>query len=101
VVVRSAVFTWKDLAQVKALRTLAGVCMLLMTRFGSSLQEDQQLLASELQGSAPLSQDLQQAIRFRMEKKKLVAGVLRLISETIQVCGLFLRIIRALCHMFP
>jgi hypothetical protein len=87
--------------QVRALRTLAGVCMLLITRFGTTLQEDEQLLASDQQGSAPLLPDLRQAICFRMEKKKVVAGVLRLISETIQVCALFFKVVWALCHRFP
>jgi hypothetical protein len=69
--------------QVKALRLLAGVTALLLTRFTTNLEEDRRLLQDGAEGFQ--SADVRMAVQFRMEKKQVLSELLQDIGHRIRV----------------
>ena len=71
--------------QVRALRLLAGVCLLALNRFPTSLTEDEQLLTSGLSGpNGALTPDRLLAISFRAEKKRAAQDALKSLTDTLK-----------------
>ena len=83
-------------AELAALKTLSGLCAIVLSSFQGSLEDDAQLLAAAQQaqqaqeaaaaaaGQQPagqLSDDQQLAVRFRMDKKALLLQALSAIAE--------------------
>lgn len=73
-------------AQVRALRTSAALCTMLLSQWSSLPQEDQQTLSLGLDSAGqPLSSDMKLAIQFRLQKKRLLLQAVNAISKQIQV----------------
>ncbi len=68
-------------AQVKALRMLAGVAAMLLTRFPTTLEQDRRAL-EDPGGLAP---DVRAAVQFRAEKKAVLSEALQDIAHRIRV----------------
>ena len=66
-------------AQVRALRMLTGLGALLLARFGTSLAQDAELL------EAAAAEDVRMALRFRMEKKRLLSSFLQDVAARMKV----------------
>ena len=66
-------------AQVRALRMLTGLGALLLARFGTTAQADAELAA------AATADDVALALRFRMEKKRLLASFLQDVAGRMKV----------------
>ena len=72
--------------QVRALRTIAAMCTMLLSQWSSLPQEDQQALSLGLDSAGqPLSNDMKLAVQFRLEKKCLLLQAINEISKQIQV----------------
>ena len=72
--------------QVRALRTTAALCTMLLSQWSSLPQEDQQTLSLGLDSAGqPLSDDMKLAIQFRLQKKSLLLQAVNKISKQIQV----------------
>lgn len=76
---------WLRPVQVKALKTLAGVSVLLLSQFESTVDEDRMLLEGGVarDGDA-LSVEMQLAVRFRMAKKQLLLDAINDLQRRIQ-----------------
>lgn len=73
-------------AQVRTLRTLAAICTISLSQFSSVAPEDQQMLKLGVDASGqPLSHELQLAVQFRLEKKRLLLHAVNEIGKQIQV----------------
>jgi len=72
--------------QVRALRTIAAICTMLLSQWSSVPQEDQQALSLGMDSAGlPLSSDMKLAMQFRLEKKRLLLHAVNEISKQIQV----------------
>lgn len=84
-------------AELAALKTLSGLCAIVLSSFQGSLEDDAQLLKGAAaqqaqqasaeggpQPAAQLSDDQQLAVRFRMDKKALLLQALSAIAERTQ-----------------
>ena len=72
--------------QVRALRTAAALCTMLLSQWSSLPQEDQQTLSLGLDSAGqPLSDDMKLAMQFRLQKKRLLLQAVNEISKQIQV----------------
>ena len=72
--------------QVRALRTTAALCTMLLSQWSSLPQEDQQTLSLGLDSAGqPLSNDMKLATQFRLQKKRLLLQAVNEISKQIQV----------------
>lgn len=65
------------------LRTLSGVCLLALAQLPGSEEDDVALLQKGI-GGAPISSDVQLAIRFRLEKKRLLTCAARALAARLQ-----------------
>jgi hypothetical protein len=75
--------------QVRALRTIAAICTMLLSQWSSVPQEDQQALSLGMDSAGlPLSSDMKLAMQFRLEKKRLLLHAVNEISKQIQVSKL-------------
>ncbi len=75
--------------QVRALRTIAAICTMLLSQWSSVPQEDQQALSLGMDSAGlPLSSDMKLAMQFRLEKKRLLLHAVNEISKQIQVSNL-------------
>lgn len=71
--------------EVRALRTIAAMCTMLLSQWSSLPQEDQQALSLGLDSAGqPLSKDMKLAVQFRLEKKCLLLQAINEISKQIQ-----------------
>ena len=74
------------LVQIRALRLLAGVCLVALNRFETSLTDDEQTLSAGLRGpNGALTPDMLLAISFRAEKKRIVQDGLKSLTTTLKV----------------
>jgi hypothetical protein len=75
--------------EVAALRTLAGLCAVLLSQFATDAEGDSAMLRSGLDTGTghALSSDEQLAVRFRLEKKRLLAAATAALSERLKVLG--------------
>lgn len=72
--------------QVRALRTIAAICTMLLSQWSSVPQEDQEALSLGMDSAGlPLSSDMKLAMQFRLEKKCLLLHAVNEISKQIQV----------------
>ncbi len=84
--------------QAASLRTLLGVCSILLSNFKTSLEDDQALLgagssssssscssSSSGGGAEPLGEELRMAVQFRSEKKRVVLRAIRAISKRVDI----------------
>lgn len=78
-------------AQVKALRMVAGVAAMLLTRFPTTLEQDRRALAGGPEGGPELPPDVRAAVQLRAEKKAVLSEVLQDIGHRIRV--------RPSCHL--
>lgn len=67
--------------QVKALRMLAGMAAMLLTRFPTTLEQDRRAL----EDPGDLALDVRAAVHFRAEKKAVLSEVLQDIAHRIRV----------------
>ena len=75
--------------QVRALRTIAAVCTLLLSQWSSVPQEDQEALSLGMDSAGqPLSSDMKLAMQFRLGKKRLLLHTVSEISKQIQASSL-------------
>jgi hypothetical protein len=70
--------------QVAALRALSGLCAIALSRFSTTLQDDERALAAGAAGGAA-AQDAELALRFRMGKKRLLLGALGTLGQRVKV----------------
>ena len=74
--------------QLRALRTLAAVCTLVLGQFPGVPSEDEHQLATGLgTDGQPLSQEMQLALRFRMGKKRVLLQAIAAIADQVKVSG--------------
>ena len=66
--------------ELAALRTIIGLCMLILQNFPTNITEDAALLKEGVSG---ISEEL--AIRFRMEKKSVIVNVMREMSNRVKL----------------
>lgn len=92
------------LCQVAALRTLTGLCVIALSQFSTSLQDDEAALAAgaagaegaaaggeqqqEGQQAQQLSPDMQLALQFRIDKKRLLSEAVDVLAARIKVSSL-------------
>ena len=77
---------WLVWLQVRALRTLAAVCTISLSQFSSVAPEDLEMLKLGMDSSGqPVSPEMNLALQFRLEKKKLLLHTVNEISKQIQV----------------
>ena len=62
---------------------LTGTAALLLARFGTSLQQDAELLGAAGEGTLP--RDVRAAVAFRAEKKRLLSDFLQDLAGRLQV----------------
>jgi Rubisco LSMT substrate-binding len=72
-------------AQIEALKTVVGVATLVLAQFRTSIQDDVDLLRGEEATPQAVPLDLRQAVRFRLEKKKLLNQFLQHLAGAIKV----------------
>ncbi|DBA78760.1 hypothetical protein WJX77_011196 [Trebouxia sp. C0004] len=71
--------------EVRALRTIAAICTMLLSQWSSVPQEDQQALSLGMDSAGlTLSSDMKLAMQFRLEKKRLLLHAVNEISKQIQ-----------------
>ena len=74
--------------QLRALRTLAAVCTLVLGQFPGVPSEDEHQLATGLgTDKQPLSPEMQLALRFRMGKKRVLLQAIAAIADQVKVSG--------------
>lgn len=71
--------------QVEAFKTVVGVATLLLVQFPTSLQDDVNLLGGGEAQATPLPCDLENAVRFRIEKKKILNEYLQQMAQALKV----------------
>ena len=81
--------------QIRALRLLAGVCLVALNRFETSLTDDEQALTQGLTGpQGAMTPDMLLAISFRAEKKRAVQDGLKTLTATLKVCLWWLQLLK-------
>eukprot|EP00884_Botryococcus_braunii_P014680 jgi/Botrbrau1/23212/Bobra.0041s0056.1 len=68
----------------EACKTVVGVATLLLAQFPTSIKEDVELLRGADGAPSPLPDNVQLAVRFRMEKKKILNGYLQHMAQAIK-----------------
>jgi hypothetical protein len=69
------------------LRVLSGVCAIALSQFSTSVEEDLGVLrhnGSTVASGGGVSDDVQLAMRFRIEKKRLLAGAISALSARLK-----------------
>lgn len=85
-----ALGSWQDpLSQrneVATLQTLTGVCAVALSQFPGTIDDDRAMLISGIDPSTGnrLSEEVQLAVRFRLEKKRLLTSALGVLSTRVQ-----------------